>query len=65
MVAGIAISAGVAGKLLAPFALDRLGIVAGGVVLVAFLLSLAGVAGLERRTHGAAEERARVPESRR
>ncbi|GAA4002469.1 BCD family MFS transporter [Sphingomonas humi] len=61
MVAGIAIAAGVAGKLLTPFSLDRLGLVAGSIVLVAFSLSLIGVAGLERGTQPTNGERARTP----
>jgi BCD family chlorophyll transporter-like MFS transporter len=48
MVAGIAISAGIAGSLLDPFSEQRLALVAGGVALVAFSLTLVAVAGLER-----------------
>lgn len=49
MVAGIIVSAGVAGSLLDPFSIERLAAVAGGIVLVAFLLTLIAVAGVERR----------------
>jgi BCD family chlorophyll transporter-like MFS transporter len=49
MVAGIAISAGIAGSLLEPFSEQRLALVAGGVALLAFSLTLVAVAGLERR----------------
>jgi BCD family chlorophyll transporter-like MFS transporter len=49
MVAGIAISAGVAGSLLEPFSMSRLALVAGGIALTAFLLTLIAVAGVERR----------------
>lgn len=50
MVAGIAISAGIAGSLLSPFTPARLAIVSSCVVLAAFLLSLIALAGFERRT---------------
>jgi BCD family chlorophyll transporter-like MFS transporter len=53
MVAGIAVSAGVAGSLLDPFSLERLALVSGGLVLIAFLLTLAAVAGLEREGRAA------------
>jgi BCD family chlorophyll transporter-like MFS transporter len=49
MVAGIAVSAGIAGSLLDPFSLERLALVSGGLVLIAFLLTIVAVAGLERR----------------
>lgn len=49
MVAGIAVSAGVAGTLLKPFSMPRLALVASGVVLTAFVLMLAAVTGLENR----------------
>lgn len=48
MVAGIVISAGVAGSLLDPFSEQRLALVAGGVALAAFSLALVAMAGLER-----------------
>jgi len=54
MVAGIAISAGVAGSLLEPFSMARLALVAGGIALTAFLLTLAALAGIERRVAPAA-----------
>ncbi len=49
MIAGIVITAGVAGQLLDPFSPERLALVAGGVVLAAFLLTVAAVAGIEAR----------------
>lgn len=48
MVAGIAISAGVAGSQLEPFSLPRLALVSSSVVLAAFTLSLVALAGLEK-----------------
>lgn len=57
MVAGIAISAGIAGSLLQPFSLPRLALVAGGVVMIAFLLSLIALARLERAPLAAAQEK--------
>ncbi|MCA3254846.1 MAG: BCD family MFS transporter [Alphaproteobacteria bacterium] len=47
MVAGIIVAAGTAGSLLEPFSIQRLAQVAGGVVLVAFLVALVAVAGVE------------------
>jgi BCD family chlorophyll transporter-like MFS transporter len=47
MVAGIAVTAGIAGGLLDPFTPARLTAVSGGVVLVAFLLTLGAVYGME------------------
>ena len=61
MVAGIAISAGVAGSLLQPFSLPRLALVAGGVVLCAFTLSLTALFRLERAPVVAADEGAPRP----
>jgi BCD family chlorophyll transporter-like MFS transporter len=49
MVAGIAISAGIAGSLLEPFSEQRLALVAGGVALSAFGLTLLSLAGLEQK----------------
>jgi MFS transporter, BCD family, chlorophyll transporter len=49
MVAGIAGSAGIVGALLDPFSHARLAIVAGGVALAAFLLTLVAVRGIEAR----------------
>lgn len=48
MVAGIIVSAGVAGSLLEPFSMARLASVAGGIVLTAFVVTLLAVAGVER-----------------
>lgn len=49
MIMGIVVTAATAGSLLDPFSPQRLALVAGGVVLAAFLLTLAAVAGLESR----------------
>jgi MFS transporter, BCD family, chlorophyll transporter len=48
MVAGIVVTAGVAGSLLDPFSIERLAMVAGGVALAAFLVALAAVWGVEQ-----------------
>ena len=48
MIAGIAVTAGVAGGLLDPFSPERLRAVACGVALGAFLLAIVGVYGIER-----------------
>ncbi len=50
MVAGIIVAAATAGHLLEPFSPQRLALVAGGVVLGAFLLTLAATRGIEART---------------
>ena len=55
MIAGIAVTAGVAGHLLDPFSPERLVAVAGGVVAFAFLLTLAAVWGVERGSHAVAD----------
>ncbi|TPG15884.1 MFS transporter [Sphingomonas koreensis] len=47
MVAGIVVTAGVAGSLIDPFSIRRLSLVAGGVALGAFALSLIAVWGIE------------------
>ena len=49
MVAGIVVTAGVAGKLIDPFSLPRLATVAGGVAIGAFVLSVLAVWGVEGR----------------
>ena len=49
MVAGIAITAGVAGGLLDPFTPERLRAVSGGVALAAFVVALLAVRGMEGR----------------
>jgi BCD family chlorophyll transporter-like MFS transporter len=49
MIAGIIVAAATAGSLLEPFSPQRLALVAGGVVLGAFLLTLAAVRGVEER----------------
>lgn len=48
MILGIVVTAGVAGQLLDPFSPQRLTNVAGGVVLVAFLMTIAAVYGIEQ-----------------
>lgn len=48
MILGIVVTAGVAGQLLDPFSPQRLTSVAGGVVLFAFLMTIAAVYGIER-----------------
>jgi BCD family chlorophyll transporter-like MFS transporter len=47
MIAGIAVTAGIASQLIDPFSPQRLALVAGGIALGAFLLTLAAVAGVE------------------
>jgi MFS transporter, BCD family, chlorophyll transporter len=47
MIFGIVVTAGVAGSLLDPFSPQRLALVAGGISLAAFLVTLAAVAGVE------------------
>jgi MFS transporter, BCD family, chlorophyll transporter len=49
MVLGIVVTAGVAGKLLDPFTPQRLALVAGGVVLVAFSLTVIALYGVEKQ----------------
>lgn len=49
MVAGIAVTAGIAGGLLDPFSVPRLEVVSGGVALVAFVVSLGALWGVEGR----------------
>lgn len=60
MVAGIAISAGVAGAFLQPFSMDRLAIVAGMVIAVALTGALLAIRGLESAT-ALASQRDQVP----
>lgn len=54
MVAGIAVTAGVAGALLDPFSMQRLALVASGVALIAFLVTLVAVMGIEGRPEAVA-----------
>ncbi|MEG3086780.1 BCD family MFS transporter [Sphingomonas sp. PB4P5] len=49
MVAGIAVTAGVAGALIEPFSLQRLAIVAGGVAGAAFVVAMLALWGVEGR----------------
>jgi MFS transporter, BCD family, chlorophyll transporter len=60
MIAGIAITAGVAGRLLDPFSLTRLVTVTAVVCGAAFLLSLLAVWGIESRAAAASAESART-----
>ncbi|GAA4036163.1 BCD family MFS transporter [Sphingomonas rosea] len=61
MVAGIAISAGVAGAMLQPFSLPRLASVSGGLVLIAFTLSLVAVLGVEHGVPRPVDAREQIP----
>ncbi|WP_396594055.1 BCD family MFS transporter [Brevundimonas sp. R86498] len=47
MVVGIVITAGVAGALLDPFSMQRLALIASGIALIAFLVTLLAVRGVE------------------
>jgi len=47
MVAGIVISAGIVGSLIEPFSLGRLALVTGGAVLIAFMLAVLAIRGIE------------------
>ncbi len=58
MIAGIAVTAGVAGSLLDPFTPTRLVAVAGGVVGFAFVLTLLAVWGVERGSHASTSTQA-------
>jgi BCD family chlorophyll transporter-like MFS transporter len=58
MIAGIAVTAGIAGSLLDPFSPARLVAVAGGVVTFAFVLTLLAVWGVERGSHAASATQA-------
>ncbi|WP_448500628.1 BCD family MFS transporter [Sphingomonas sp.] len=49
MIAGIVVTAGMVGALIEPYSIERLAIVSGAVALVAFLLTVAAVAGVEGR----------------
>lgn len=49
MIVGFIVTTAIAGKLLDPFSPDRLLAVVTGVVLIAFLVSLVGIVGIERR----------------
>jgi MFS transporter, BCD family, chlorophyll transporter len=49
MILGIVVTAGVSGQLLDPFSPERLANVAGGIVLLAFLITVAAVYGVEGR----------------
>jgi MFS transporter, BCD family, chlorophyll transporter len=63
MIAGIAVTAGIAGSLLDPFSSARLVVVSGGVSLAAFLLTLFAVWGVARGGHAgsSATPAARTP----
>lgn len=49
MVAGIIVTAGVGGALLDPFSMQRLAMVASAIALIAFLVTLVAVTGVERQ----------------
>ena len=49
MIAGIVVTAGIAGSLLEPFSAQRLLVVASGVAVAAFIVACIGVAGVEGR----------------
>lgn len=49
MVAGIVVAAGIVGQLIDPYSLPRLAMVAGGVALVALLVSIVAIWGIEGR----------------
>ncbi len=49
MIVGFVVTTGIAGKLLDPFSPDRLLAVVAGVVGIAFVVALIGIAGIERR----------------
>ncbi len=57
MIAGIAVTAGIAGQLLEPWSEQRLAQVAGGVVASAFLLTLLAIRGVEAGARSAAVPR--------
>ncbi|MES2904850.1 MAG: BCD family MFS transporter [Pseudomonadota bacterium] len=56
MIAGIVIAAGVVSKLIDPYSLARLAIVAGGVALVALIVSIVAIWGVEGRAVAPASE---------
>lgn len=58
MIAGIAVTAGLAGSLLDPFTPARLVAVAGGVVAFAFVLTLLAVWGVEHGSHATTDTQA-------
>lgn len=58
MVAGIALTAGIASQFLDPFSPERLALVAGGVALACFLLTLVAVAGVVEGKPDARDESA-------
>lgn len=63
MIAGIVVTAGIAGSLLDPFSPARLATVAGGVVLAAFCLTLAAVWKVETRGPASEERPAIDPQA--
>lgn len=58
MIVGIVVTAGIAGSFLDPFSPERLALVAGGVVLGAFLLTLFAVSGIENANAAFAQRKA-------
>jgi BCD family chlorophyll transporter-like MFS transporter len=63
MILGIIVTAGVAGQLLDPFSPQRLANVAGGVVLFAFLMTVAAVYGVEQESPPLPRPEARITTS--
>jgi BCD family chlorophyll transporter-like MFS transporter len=61
MIVGFVVTTGVAGALLDPFSPQRLLAVVGGVCLTAFVVSLAAVAGIERKAGAPAAAAPRIP----
>ncbi len=61
MIVGFVVTTGVAGRLLDPFSPQRLLAVVGGVCLMAFVVTLAAVAGVEGGAAAAAKTAPRVP----
>lgn len=60
MIAGIVVTAGIAGQLLDPFSPQRLAFVAGGIAVVAFVVAVAAVSGVEQRAPVAQRSAERV-----
>ncbi len=61
MIVGFIVTTGIAGKLLDPFSPDRLLAVVAGVVGIAVVVSLIGIAGIERRDAQPAATRPAIP----
>lgn len=61
MIVGIVLSAGLGGALLDPFSFQRLSLVAGGIALIAFVVTLLAVAGVEGEAEPVAKTAAPTP----